>query len=75
MFVHPSSAKRSPQVTLAEQGLKTVVLESRSILGGRARSWVDGAAELSLVLLEAVAKEETSWRDVGDWARGLNLRP
>eukprot|EP00439_Symbiodinium_sp_Y106_P052757 s725_g7.t1 len=29
-------------VTLAEEGLKVLVLESRSILGGRARSWVDG---------------------------------
>ena len=32
------------EVTLAEEGLKVLVLESRSILGGRARSWVDGAA-------------------------------
>ncbi|CAJ1368064.1 unnamed protein product [Effrenium voratum] len=29
-------------VTLAERGLKVTVLESRSILGGRARSWIDG---------------------------------
>ncbi|CAE8632589.1 unnamed protein product, partial [Polarella glacialis] len=29
-------------VTLAQRGLKVAMLESRSILGGRARSWVDG---------------------------------
>ena len=27
---------------MAKKGLKVVVLESRSILGGRARSWIDG---------------------------------
>lgn len=30
------------KVTLAKSGLKVTVLESRSILGGRARSWIDG---------------------------------
>jgi len=29
-------------VTLAKSGLKVTVLEKRSILGGRARSWIDG---------------------------------
>lgn len=29
-------------ISLAKRGLKVTVLESRSILGGRARSWVDG---------------------------------
>ena len=29
-------------MTLAKHGLKVTVLESRSILGGRARSWTDG---------------------------------
>eukprot|EP00931_Biecheleriopsis_adriatica_P063555 TRINITY_DN3850_c0_g1_i1.p1 TRINITY_DN3850_c0_g1~~TRINITY_DN3850_c0_g1_i1.p1 ORF type:complete len:532 (+),score=86.93 TRINITY_DN3850_c0_g1_i1:37-1596(+) len=29
-------------VTLTQKGLRVAVLESRSILGGRARSWVDG---------------------------------
>lgn len=27
---------------MAKKGLKVIVLESRSILGGRARSWIDG---------------------------------
>lgn len=30
------------KVTLAKSGLKVTVLEKRSILGGRARSWIDG---------------------------------
>lgn len=30
------------KVTLAKRGLKVTVLEKRSILGGRARSWIDG---------------------------------
>jgi len=29
-------------VTLAKRGLKVTMIESRSILGGRARSWIDG---------------------------------
>merc|ERR1712137_1337138 len=29
-------------VTLAKRGLKVGMFESRSILGGRARSWIDG---------------------------------
>lgn len=29
-------------LSLAKQGLKVIVVESRSIIGGRARSWIDG---------------------------------
>lgn len=39
MFIFESICSK---VTLAKSGLKVTVLEKRSILGGRARSWIDG---------------------------------